>query len=102
MPFSSPTPASRKWTDQPVEDGESCWWRAAICHGPWTLVEAGVMVGKDLTSWPSLQTDIRNAGGEWQDSQVVDCPKAGFTSITSRKPDDLDAFDAALVQTFAK
>ena len=61
---------------------------AAICHGPWTLVEAGVVGGRTLTSWPSLQTDIRNAGGNWVDEDVhVD---GGL--VTSRKPDDLDAF----------
>jgi len=71
---------------------------AAICHGPWTLVEADLVRGKTLTSWPSLQTDIRNAGGQWRDEQVFSCPKAGFTLITSRKPDDLDAFTTALVE----
>ena len=75
---------------------------AAICHGPWTLVEAGVVTGKTLTSWPSLQTDIRNAGGDWRDEQVVVSPEQGFDLITSRKPDDLDAFDRQLVKTFAR
>ena len=61
---------------------------AAICHGPWTLVEADVVRGRTLTSWPSLETDIRNAGGEWVDEDVhVD---SGL--VTSRKPDDLPAF----------
>jgi protease I len=61
---------------------------AAICHGPWTLVEADVVRGRTLTSWPSLRTDIRNAGGHWVDEEVrVD---AGL--VTSRKPDDLPAF----------
>jgi protease I len=75
---------------------------AAICHGPWTLVEAGVVNGKTLTSWPSLQTDIRNAGGTWRDEEVFVCPAEGFTLITSRKPDDLDAFGGALVTEFGK
>jgi protease I len=75
---------------------------AAICHGPWTLVEAGVVTGKTLTSWPSLQTDIRNAGGDWRDEQVVLSPEQGFDLVTSRKPDDLDAFDRQLVKTFAR
>ena len=74
---------------------------AAICHGPWTLVEAGVVAGKTLTSWPSLQTDIRNAGGDWRDEEVRTCPMEGFTLVTSRKPDDLEAFDAALVEAFS-
>jgi protease I len=74
---------------------------AAICHGPWTLVEAGLVAGKTLTSWPSLQTDIRNAGGDWRDEEVFVCPRRGFSLVTSRKPDDLEAFSRQLVQTFA-
>ena len=70
---------------------------AAICHGPWGLVEAGAVVGKTLTSWPSLQTDIRNAGGTWVDQEVKVCPASGWTLVTSRKPDDLDAFCARLL-----
>jgi protease I len=75
---------------------------AAICHGPWSLVEAGIVPGKTLTSWPSLRTDIRNAGGEWRDEEVFVCPMEGYQLVTSRKPDDLDAFNHALVETFAK
>ena len=74
---------------------------AAICHGPWTLVEAGLVEGKTLTSWPSLQTDIRNAGGDWRDEEVFVCPAEGYTLVTSRKPDDLDAFGKALVDAFS-
>ncbi|HEY1277082.1 MAG TPA: type 1 glutamine amidotransferase domain-containing protein [Thermoleophilaceae bacterium] len=71
---------------------------AAICHAPWTLVEAGVVEGRTLTSWPSLQTDIRNAGGNWVDEEVhVD---GGL--VTSRKPDDLDAFRAKAIEEFAE
>ncbi|MET9800619.1 type 1 glutamine amidotransferase domain-containing protein [Streptomyces sp. NPDC006368] len=75
---------------------------AAICHGPWTLVEADVVRGRTLTSWPSLRTDIRNAGGEWVDEQVKVCEAAPATLITSRKPDDLKAFCEALTEVFAK
>lgn len=67
---------------------------AAICHAPWTLVEADVLKGRTLTSWPSLQTDIRNAGGEWQDERVV----TDGNLITSRNPDDLAAFNSALLE----
>ena len=74
---------------------------AAICHGPWTLVEADVLRDKTLTSWPSLQTDIRNAGGQWRDEQVFTCTAAGWTLVTSRKPDDLDAFCDATITAFA-
>jgi protease I len=71
---------------------------AAICHAPWTLVEAGVVSGRTLTSWPSLQTDIRNAGGTWVDEEVhVD---QGL--VTSRKPDDLPAFNAKMIEEFAE
>jgi protease I len=70
----------------------------AICHGPWTLVEAGVVDGLTLTSWPSLQTDIRNAGGNWVDEEVhVD---RGLT--TSRNPDDIPAFNAKIVEEFCE
>ena len=66
---------------------------AAICHAPWTLVEAGCVSGKRLTSWPSLKTDIRNAGGDWVDEEVV----VDGNLITSRNPGDLPAFNKALV-----
>ncbi|MFJ8357940.1 type 1 glutamine amidotransferase domain-containing protein [Streptomyces sp. NPDC093984] len=72
---------------------------AAICHGPWTLIEADVVRGRTLTSWPSLKTDVRNAGGTWVDEQVhID--RDGNLLITSRKPDDLKAFDEAIVTEF--
>jgi protease I len=75
---------------------------AVICHGPWTLVEAGVLDGRTLTSWPSLQTDIRNAGGTWVDETVQVCTSGPNTLISSRKPDDLKAFTAELIDQFAK
>jgi len=70
---------------------------AAICHGPWTLVEADVLDGFTLTSWPSIRTDIRNAGGKWVDEEVY----VDVNLITSRKPDDLPAFCGALVEAIA-
>ena len=75
---------------------------AAICHGPWTLVEADVVRGRRLTSWPSLRTDVRNAGGEWVDAEVVVCTSGPNTLVTSRKPDDLDAFDATILEVFSR
>jgi protease I len=65
----------------------------AICHGPWTLIEAGAVRGRKLTSWPSLKTDLRNAGAEWFDQEVV----VDHDLVTSRKPDDLPAFCRALI-----
>jgi protease I len=70
---------------------------AAICHAPWTLVEAGVVRGRRMTSWPSLKTDLRNAGAEWVDEEVV----VDGSLVTSRKPDDLPAFNEAMVELFA-
>ncbi len=77
---------------------------AAICHGPWTLIEAGVVRDRTLTSWPSLRTDVTNAGGHWVDEEVFVCKsdKTLNTLITSRKPDDLPAFCRALVDEFSK
>jgi protease I len=71
---------------------------AVICHGPWMLVESGVVRGKRVTSWPTLQTDIRNAGGEWVDEEVV----VDHGLVTSRKPDDLPAFNAKIVEEFCE
>jgi protease I len=70
---------------------------AAICHGPWTLVNAGAVEGRKMTSWPSLRADLENAGAKWVDEEVVS--DRGLT--TSRKPDDLPAFNARIIEAFA-
>ena len=70
---------------------------ASICHGPWTLVEADVVRGRRVTSWPSLQTDLRNAGATWVDEELV----VDGNLVTSRKPDDLPAFCSAVVSQYA-
>jgi protease I len=70
---------------------------AAICHGPWTVIESGAAKGHRMTSWPSLKTDLRNAGAEWVDEEVV----VDGTLITSRKPDDLPAFNRAIIEVFS-
>jgi protease I len=75
---------------------------AAICHAPWTLVEADVVRGRTLTSWPSLRTDLRNAGATWVDEEVKVCEAGPNVLVTSRKPDDLKAFEDAFVTVFAK
>ncbi len=71
---------------------------AAICHGPWLLVEADVVRGRTVTSWPSLQTDIRNAGGNWVDSEV----EVDDGIVTSRKPDDIPAFNERMIEEFGE
>ena len=71
---------------------------AAICHGPWMLVEADVVRGRTLTSWPSLETDIRNAGGNWVDQEVV----VDNGLVTSRKPDDIRAFNKKMIEEIAE
>ena len=70
---------------------------AVICHGPWMLVESGVVRGKKVTSWPTLETDIRNAGGEWVDEEVV----VDGNVVTSRKPDDIPAFNREMLRVFS-
>jgi protease I len=71
---------------------------AAICHGPWTLIEAGAVQGHTMTSWPSLKTDLKNAGANWVDKEVVRDGKL----VTSRKPDDIPAFVREMIQLFAE
>ena len=71
---------------------------AAICHAPWILIEAGVVQGRTVTSWPTLQTDLRNAGAEWVDREVV----VDDGLVTSRKPDDIPAFNAKMIEEFAE
>jgi len=73
---------------------------AAICHAPWTLVEADVVRGRRITSWPSLQTDLRNAGADWVDEEVVVCENGPNVLVTSRKPDDLKAFCQEILDRF--
>ncbi len=70
---------------------------ASICHGPWTIIEAGAARGRRLTSWPSLKTDLRNAGAEWVDQEVV----VDQGLVTSRKPDDIPAFNPEVIKLFA-
>jgi protease I len=70
---------------------------AAICHGPWTVIEAGQARGRRMTSWPSLRTDLRNAGAEWVDQEVV----VDGALVTSRKPDDLPAFNREVIKLIA-
>jgi protease I len=71
---------------------------AAICHGPWTLIEAGAVKGRRMTSWPSLATDLRNAGADWVDEQVV----VDNGLVTSRKPDDIPAFNRKMIEEIAE
>ena len=71
---------------------------AAICHGPWTVIESGAARGRTMTSWPSLRTDIENAGGHWTDAEVV----VDGNLVTSRKPEDLPAFNREMLNLFAK
>jgi deglycase len=75
---------------------------AVICHGPWTVVEADLVRGRTLTSWPSLRTDIRNAGGTWVDTEVQVCTAGPNVLVTSRNPDDLPAFCKQLVEEFQR
>lgn len=71
---------------------------AAICHGPWTLIEAGAVQGHTMTSWPSVKTDLKNAGANWVDKEVV----RDGNLVTSRKPDDIPAFNREMIQMFSE
>ena len=88
-------PAAVEFVSKFVHTGKTV---AAICHGPWTLVEAGVVKGKSMTSWPSLKTDLKNAGANWVDQEV--CTDGQF--ITSRKPDDIPAFSRTLIDAISR
>ena len=70
----------------------------AICHGPWTIIEAGVAQGRKIASWPSLKTDLRNAGAEWMDEPVV----VDGNLVSSRKPDDIPQFNRAMIELFSR
>jgi protease I len=71
---------------------------AAICHGPWTIIETGAARGRRMTSWPSVKTDLRNAGAEWVDQEAV----VDDNLVTSRKPDDIPAFNRAMIELFGR
>jgi protease I len=88
-------PKAVKFVQQFVSSGKTV---GAICHGPWTLLEAGALSGKTVTSWPSLKTDLKNAGAKWVDQEVV----TDGQFITSRKPDDIPAFNKKMIEEFAE
>ncbi len=88
-------PSAVNFVKQFVDGGKPV---AAICHGPWTLVEAGCVRGRTMTSWPSLKTDLNNAGAHWVDAEVI----ADDQFVTSRKPDDIPAFNRAMIQLFSR
>lgn len=89
------TPAAVKFVSAFAAAGKPI---AAICHAPWILIEAGLVQGRCLTSWPAIQTDVKNAGGKWLDEEVV----VDNGLVTSRKPDDIPAFNAKMIEEFAE
>ncbi|HMJ06746.1 MAG TPA: type 1 glutamine amidotransferase domain-containing protein [Chthoniobacterales bacterium] len=89
------TPAAIEFTKHFFDEGKPV---AAICHGPWVLIDAGVVRGRKLTSWPAIQTDVKNAGGNWVDEEVV----VDHGLVTSRKPDDIPAFNRKMIEEFAE
>ena len=88
-------PKAVNFVKQFVSSGKTV---GAICHGPWTLLEAGALQGKTVTSWPSLKTDLKNAGAHWVDKEVV----TDGQFVTSRKPDDIPAFSKAVIESVAQ
>jgi protease I len=89
------TPEAVKFTRSFADAGKPI---AAICHGPWVLIEAGIARGRRLTSWPAIRTDVENAGGEWVDEEVV----VDNGLVTSRKPDDIPAFNRKMIEEFSE
>lgn len=87
------TPEALEFTRHFFQEGKPV---AAICHGPWVLIDAGVVRGRKLTSWPAIKTDVKNAGGNWVDQQVV----VDNGLVTSRKPDDIPAFNEKMIEEF--
>jgi protease I len=102
LPGGVANPDQLRMLPQAVEFVKSFFERdkpvAAICHAPWTLVEAGVVRGRTLTSWPSLRTDLNNAGAKWVDREVVE----DGNLVTSRKPDDIPAFNKKMLELFSE
>lgn len=89
------TPAAVEFTRKFAEAGKPI---AAICHGPWLLIEAGIAAGRRMTSWPAIRTDVENAGGEWVDEEVV----VDNGIVTSRQPEDIPAFNRKMIEEFAE
>jgi deglycase len=89
------TPEALEFTRHFFNEGKPV---AAICHGPWVLIDAGVIRGRKLTSWPAIKTDVRNAGGNWVDQEVV----VDNGLVTSRKPDDIPAFNRKMIEEFCE
>ncbi len=89
------TPAATDFARAFFDEGKPV---AAICHGPWVLIDAGVVSGRTLTSWPAIKTDVKNAGGTWVDEEVV----VDNGLVTSRKPDDIPAFNKKMIEEFAE
>jgi protease I len=89
------TPEALEFTRHFFEEGKPV---AAICHGPWVLIDAGVVRGRTLTSWPAIKTDVKNAGGKWVNEEVV----VDNGLVTSRKPDDIPAFNTKMIEEFCE